>query len=167
MKSRLKRWFFKTAFNLWPSYRGTGGRVEYIAPDYREIRTRLRLSWRTRNYVGTLFGGSLFAMADPFYMIILMHNLGKDYVVWDKSSNIRFKRPGTGTVRATFRVEEEQLRQMTDEVNTLGERDYVFTVALVNKEGKVVAEIDKTLYVARKDFYKEKRNNRQPRAVAA
>ena len=167
MKDKLIRWFYKTAFNLWPSYRGSGARVEYIAPDYKEIGTRIRLGWRTRNYVGTLFGGSMFAMADPMYMIILMKNLGDDYVVWDKSATIKFKRPGTGTVRAVFRIEEAELQKIRAEVDEAQERDYVFTTELVNKEGKVVAEVEKLLYIARKAHYKLKRKQRTNQAIAA
>lgn len=82
-KTRLNRW----GFNFFPAYRGTGGRVEYIAGDWREIRIRLPLNWRTRNYVGTIFGGSLYGAVDPLYMIMLIRNLGDEYVVWDDERN--------------------------------------------------------------------------------
>ena len=96
-------------FNLFPAYRGTGGRLVYIADDWSEVRIRLRLTWRTRNYVGTLFGGSLYGAVDPLYMVMLMHRLGPEYVVWDKSASIRFRRPGRGTLYATFRIDDDEL----------------------------------------------------------
>ena len=97
---------FRWAFNFWPCYRGTGARVTYIASDWREARIRLPLSLWTRNYVGTIFGGSLYASVDPFFMIMLINILGPDYVVWDKAASIRFKRPGRSTLVATFRLDE-------------------------------------------------------------
>ena len=92
LSSRLLRW----KFNLFPAYRGTGARIDYIADDFREIRVRLRLSWRTRNAVGTIFGGSMYGAVDPVYMIMLMRLLGREFVVWDKSAEIRFLKPGAG-----------------------------------------------------------------------
>ena len=88
-ESRSSRWL-RWRFNLFPAYRGVGARVEYIASDFREVRVRLPLSWRTRNYVGTIFGGSLYGAVDPIYMIMLIHLLGREYIVWDKSASIRF-----------------------------------------------------------------------------
>ena len=89
-QTRFARW----AFNWFPAYRGTGAPVTYIAADWREVRIRLPLNWRTRNYVGTIFGGSLYGAVDPIYMIMLIKALGPDYIVWDKAATIRFLRPG-------------------------------------------------------------------------
>src|SRR5436853_1768517 len=104
-RSRRLRWWF----NLFPAYRGTGGRVSYIAADFREVRVRLPLSWRTRNAVGTIFGGSMYGAVDPIYMIMLMSILGRDYVVWDKAATIRFRKPGKTTLHATFTVDGAEL----------------------------------------------------------
>ena len=90
------------AFNLFPAFRGTGGRVRLVSADFREIAVELPLNWRTRNYVGTIFGGSLYAAVDPFYMIMLIQILGPDYVVWDKAASIRFRKPGRSTLYARF-----------------------------------------------------------------
>ena len=87
--TRRARWMF----NFFPAYRGTGARVEYIASDWMEVRVRVPLSWRTRNYVGTIFGGSLYGAIDPFYMLMLIKLLGPDFIVWDKAATIRFRRP--------------------------------------------------------------------------
>ncbi|MGZ5474020.1 MAG: DUF4442 domain-containing protein, partial [Thermoanaerobaculia bacterium] len=100
-ESRLLRW----KFNLFPAYRGSGARVTYIAADFRELKVRLPLTWRSRNAVGTIFGGSMYAAVDPMYMILLMHCLGRDYIVWDKAATIRFRKPGRTTIFATFRLD--------------------------------------------------------------
>ena len=105
MNARLLRWIF----NIFPAYRGTGARVTYIADDFSEVRVKLPLSWRTRNYVGTIFGGSLYASVDPMYMIMLIKLLGSGYVVWDKAATIRFKKPGRTTLHATFTVDDAEL----------------------------------------------------------
>ena len=104
LASRKMRW----GFNLFPAFRGTGARVTYIAEDFREARVRLPLNWRTRNYVGTIFGGSLYSAVDPMYMILLIKVLGPSYTVWDKAATIRFVKPGRGTLYAGFRIEEAE-----------------------------------------------------------
>ncbi|MCS7058702.1 MAG: DUF4442 domain-containing protein [Meiothermus sp.] len=142
-RSRLWRW----GFNLFPAYWGTGGRVVYIAPDWREVHVALPLNWRTRNYVGTLFGGSMYGAIDPVYMLMLIHNLGPDYVVWDKAATIRFRRPGRTTLYARFILTEEELqtiRRLACEQSSL---DRVYPVELVDRLGVVYASFEKTLYV--------------------
>src|SRR5689334_16335515 len=104
-RTRLLRW----KFNFFPAYRGTGARITYIASDFSEVRIRLPLSWRSRNYVGTIFGGSLYGAVDPIFMIMLIQLLGPDYVVWDKAAAIRFLKPGRTTLYATFKIDEEEL----------------------------------------------------------
>ena len=91
-------------FNLWPPFRAAGIRVREIAPDFRSATVELRMKLLNRNYVGTHFGGSLFAMTDPFFMILMMKNLGPDYVVWDKEGTVRFLKPARGTVTAHFKL---------------------------------------------------------------
>lgn len=146
-KTRLNRW----GFNFFPAYRGTGGRVEYIADDWREVRVKLSLNWRTRNYVGTIFGGSMYGAVDPLYMIMLIRNLGPDYVVWDKAAAIRFKRPGRETLRAVFTVTEAEIAAIKTELATRKSLDRVYTIELKNDAGKIHAIIEKTLYIARKN----------------
>ena len=144
LRTRLMRW----GFNLWPCYRGTGARVAFIAADWREVRIRLPLSWRTRNVVGTIFGGSLYASVDPFYMIMLMKNLGPDYVVWDKAATMRFRRPGRGTLTATFRLDAAELTEIRDLLTALPKVDRTYTVDLVDREGTVHAAVEKIVHIA-------------------
>ena len=88
--------------NLWPPFLGAGISVERIAPDFSSARIRMTLRWYNRNYVGTHYGGSLFSMTDAFFAILAIHQLGKEYVVWDKYSSIEYLAPGKGVVTADF-----------------------------------------------------------------
>lgn len=144
--TRLLRW----KFNFFPAYRGTGGRVTYIADDFREVRVKLPLNWRTRNYVGTIFGGSLYGSVDPMLMIMLIRCLGPGYVVWDKAATIRFRRPGKSTLYATFRLEDAELDAIRAATANGDPVDRVYDVELVDAEGVVHASVEKTIYVRRK-----------------
>ena len=145
-RSRLFRW----GFNFFPAYRGTGGRVVYMAGDYREVRIKIPLSWRTRNYVGTIYGGSMYGAVDPIYMLMLIKTLGPGYIVWDKAAKIRFRKPGKDTLYTRFYISDEEL----DEIKHLAESqksvDRIYNIELKDKNGVVHAEIEKTLYIAKK-----------------
>jgi acyl-coenzyme A thioesterase PaaI-like protein len=147
MRTRLERW----AFNVFPAYWSTGARVTYIADDHREIRIRLPLTWRTRNYVGTIFGGSIYAAIDPVYMIMLMKNLGRDYTVWDKAASVRFRKPGRSTLYARFALTAEELDAIRREVASSGRVDRVYRVEVTDKAGVVHAEVEKTIHIRRRD----------------
>jgi acyl-coenzyme A thioesterase PaaI-like protein len=149
LATRLLRWKFRA----FPCYRGTGARVTYIASDFREIRLRLPLSWRTYNYVGTIFGGSMFAAADPIYMIMLIRILGEGYTVWDKSGAIRFLKPGRSTLYGTFVVDEAVTNEIVASLEDQRSIDRVFRVELVDADGEPHAEIEKTIFI-RNDRWK-------------
>jgi hypothetical protein len=142
-RTRLARW----GLNLFPAYRGTGGRLTYIAGDWSEVRVRLPLNWRTRNYVGTIFGGSIYGAVDPVYMVMLIKLLGPEYVVWDKAATIRFRRPGRETLFAVFRVAPEDLAQIRQAVRDTGKTEREFAVDLVNAAGVVHASCQKVLSI--------------------
>lgn len=143
------RWF-RLLFNVYPPFLGAGIRVAEIARDWRRVRVRMPLRWFNRNYVGTHFGGSLYAMTDPFLMIMAIQNLGPDFVVWDKAATIEFVAPGRGTVTAEFRLDEADLERMRQE--TTGGRKYLpwFDVEVRGEDGTLVARVRKQLYVRRK-----------------
>ena len=147
LRTRLTRIAYTYFF---PAYRGTGGRLEYIADDFREIRIRLPLNWRTRNYVGTIFGGSIYGAVDPIYMVMLIRLLGRDYVVWDKAATIRFRRPGKTTLFAKFVIAPEELDAIKAELNGRRSLERVYRVDLVDKAGQVHAEVEKTIYIAQR-----------------
>jgi acyl-coenzyme A thioesterase PaaI-like protein len=147
---RWKRLFFR-AMSLYPPYLGAGVRVARISEDLLTFEVRTSLHFWNRNYVGTQFGGSLYAMCDPFFMLILMEALGPGYVVWDKSAAIRFRRPGRGPVRATFHVPAEKVEEIRRAADGSPKVEPVFRVEVVDGEGEVVAEVEKTLHVRRRE----------------
>jgi acyl-coenzyme A thioesterase PaaI-like protein len=148
--TRLARRLRLRLINLYPPYLGAGIRVTEIAPDFRSVRVRMRLGFFNRNYVGTHFGGSLYSMCDPFFMLMVLENLGDDYIVWDKEARIRFVRPGRGTVQAHFRVSGEELEALRAAVDRDGTAEQVFSVDVTDEPGRIVARVDKRVYVRRK-----------------
>jgi acyl-coenzyme A thioesterase PaaI-like protein len=145
----------RLAMNLWPPFIGAGIHVLHIAEDFREVKVRMRLRWYNRNYVGTHFGGSLYAMTDPFFMLMLMHNLGRGHVVWDKSSRIHYRAPGRGTVYADFRLGEAQIDAVRAETADGERHEPIFAVDVTDAGGNVVATVEKTLYVRRAQAKRE------------
>jgi acyl-coenzyme A thioesterase PaaI-like protein len=146
-KTRLTRW----RLNFFPAYRGTGARITYIADDWHEVRIKLPLNWRTRNYVGTIFGGSMYAAIDPIYMVMLIQILGPAYVVWDKGATIQFKRPGRSTLHACFRLGGPEIDAIQADLTTRSaiERDY--RVDLLDADGVIHATVTQTLHIRRKE----------------
>lgn len=150
MKERLSPRSFRWMMNLWPCYRGTGGRVTFIAPDWKEVRVKLPLNLRTRNYVGSIFGGSLYAAVDPFYMLMLIQLLGPGYIVWDKAASIRFLKPGRSSLYATFRIEDAELDEIRHLLKTEAKIDRAYLVNLVDQAGTVYATVEKIVQVRTK-----------------
>lgn len=157
MSQKLKQGFMRNVklgagslrllMNLWPPFIGAGIHVERITPDYTEARVRMRMGLLNRNYMGTHFGGSLYAMTDPFFALLIMHQLGRRYVVWDKSSAIDYQLPGRGTVYATFRITPEQIEDIRHATASGDKYEPSFSVDVLNRQGEVVARVDKTIYV--------------------
>lgn len=146
-RTRLLRW----GFNFFPAYRRTGGRITYIARDLREIRVRLPLNRGTRNYVGTLFGGSMFGAVDPIYMVMLIRLLGPEYTVWDKQACIRFLKPGRSTLHARFALDDAELDAIRAAVAQGGRTDREYRVELTDDAGVIHATVDKTVHVRRRE----------------
>jgi acyl-coenzyme A thioesterase PaaI-like protein len=136
--------------SLYPPYLGAGVRVK-ASPDLRTFEVRMRLRRWNRNYVGTQFGGSLYTMCDPFFMLILVEALGREYVVWDKAATIRFRRPGRGAVHATFHIPLVEIEEIRAGVDARGKIEPTFHVAVLDDDGEVVAEVEKLLYVRARD----------------
>ena len=145
--TRLTRW----GFNLHPTYWSTGARITYIAHDWTEIHVRVPLSWRTRNYVGTIFGGAMYSAVDPIYMIMLIKLLGPAYAVWDKAAAIRFRRPGRSALTARFTIEPGMVVALREELSRVAKVERLFTVELVSADGTVHAVVEKTLHVSRRE----------------
>lgn len=139
-----------TLFKLmkyWPPYLGAGVSVDYISPELDQIDVSMKMRFWNKNYVKTHFGGSLYSMTDPFYMLMLMERLGRDYIVWDKAATINFKKPGKGKVYAKFHLSEEQVNQIKFDVAEKKKVYPVFEVEVKDERGDVVCLVTKTLYV--------------------
>lgn len=147
----MKASALRRGMNLWPPLLCAGIRIRQISDDFRSVDVELRERFYNKNYVGCHFGGSLFAMTDPFWMMMVMRNLDRSYTVWDKSATIDFLRPGRGTVSAHFRLTDEALEDIR--ANTEGEgAKYLktFSVDIVNSDAEAVARVTKTLHIRRK-----------------
>ena len=147
---RIVKRHLRWLINLWPPFLGAGIRVTRLQPDWKAIDVEMNLRFWNRNYVGTHFGGSLYAMTDPFYMLMLIENLGRDYIVWDKSANIRFRKPGKGKVFAAFRLSDEQIEEVRRELQTREKIEPTFSVEVKDEAGTVIAEVQKILHVQKK-----------------
>jgi acyl-coenzyme A thioesterase PaaI-like protein len=148
MKWTPKR--LKAVLNLYPPYLGAGIRVTHVSDDWREIHVAMKLRWYNRNMVGTHFGGSLYAMAEPHLMLMLLQLLGQGYVVWDKWAAIEFIKPGRGTMRSVVRITDEELKAI--KANTADGSRYLpeFNLEVVDENEQIVATIKKTVYVRKK-----------------
>ena len=167
LRANAWRW----GFNLFPAFWGTGARVDYISSDLREVLVRIPHGWSTRNYVGTTFGGSMYAAVDPFYAIMLMQNLGPGYIVWDKAAAIRYRRPGLTALYARFTLGEGELRGIREELaaggrDGRGSVDRVYSVDLTDASGEIHATVEKTLYIRRKGVESKATVREQSQEVA-
>lgn len=137
-------------FNHWPCYRGSGGRITYMADDYKHIRVKIPLNRNTRNIMGTIYGGSMYSAIDPFYMDMLMKLLGNDYIVWDKAASIRFMKPGRKNLFAEFYMTDREIDTIKEELMDKKSIDRHYKVELKDKEGKVYAIVEKTVFVRKR-----------------
>lgn len=144
----LKRYLW--LLHLYPPYWFTGIRIKGWVERYTAIKVTMRLRLHNRNFFGTHFGGSLYAMCDPFFVFIAAANFGDNYVIWDQAATIRFRRPGRGVVTAIFRISKEQLEQMKQEVDMKGRKSFTLDAIVRDQQGEIVAELDKTIYIRRK-----------------
>jgi acyl-coenzyme A thioesterase PaaI-like protein len=143
--SRLRRYM-----SFWPPFLFSGIRVAQLSDDFSHARVELRQRWYNRNYVGTHFGGSLFAMTDPFWMIMVMRRLGPGYLVWDQAAEIRFEKPGRGTVVADFRLGDAVVEQLRAAAEGGSKVLHWFEMDVTDAAGDVVARVRKQVYVRRK-----------------
>lgn len=149
---------FKVGFNLSPMYRRSTARIIYVADDLKNVTVKIPLSYKNKNYVGSIFGGSLFAAVDPIPMIQLMYLLEEKYIVWDKSAQIRFKRPAREHVYATFEFTKEEIEEIIQKVEANKEIEHPKITYITNKIGDIIyCEVTKMIYIADKEFYKNKR----------
>jgi len=152
---------FKWGFNVSPMYRHTKAKILHVSENLQEVAIKIPLAFGNRNFVGSIFGGSLFSATDPIFMIQLMWILGKEYVVWDKAASINYKKPAYENAYCNFNLSDELLASIKKDVSEKGEVNLVLNVDICSKEGVVFCKLDKTLYIATKAHYKEKMAQRK------
>ena len=152
MKNNMKKMkLLAKLVNFWPPYLGAGIKVKMFNDDLTYLEVQLKLRWWNKNYMKTHFGGSLYAMTDPFFMLMLIAHLGKHYLVWDKAANIAFKKPAKGIVTAKFYLPLERIQEIRDQADNHPKVEPSFLVQIIDEQGDVVTEVEKLLYVKRKD----------------
>lgn len=167
-KSRQKPGFIKSRllyfWNFWPPFIGAGISIQKVEGGWgdgiRAMEVRLRLWPWNSNYVGTQFGGSLFAMTDPFLMVMLMRRLGRDFVVWDKAASIRYVRPGRSDCFVRFEVSEELVADLRERAAREGKFDWTTRVEVRDVEGQIVAEVEKVIYISKRSLYEARSSSR-------
>lgn len=147
--STLRQRLLERFVNFYPPFLGAGIRSRAI--DERTICVVMKLNFLNRNLVGVHFGGSLYAMCDPWFMLILMRLLGKDYIVWDKAAHIQFLKPGLGKVTATFHIPQARVDEIRQQADSGQKIEPTFTVDVLDAQGQAVARVEKLLYVRRKN----------------
>ncbi len=150
MARKYAPWLLKLRINLWPPFIGSGIRVRYIAADYRRIEVQAPLRWYNRGYFGSHFGGTLYAMADPFFALMVLRNLPEDFVVWDKSAAIEFVAPGRSRMQVTFLLAQEEIDHIIRMTANGDKHLHLFRTDIVDREGLIVAKVEKIVYVRRK-----------------
>jgi acyl-coenzyme A thioesterase PaaI-like protein len=146
----LRQRFLEKAINFYGPFLGAGVKLEDMSKDYRYAKVTMPLRFYNKNYMGTQFGGSLYSMVDPWYMLMLIKNLGKEYIVWDKGATIRFKKPGKGKVFAEFFLTESIIQEIKSHVHVNTKMDYVFKVDIKDDQGKLICEVEKVVYIRKK-----------------
>lgn len=147
----LRQRFLEKAISYYGPFLGAGVKLNEMSKDYRFARVSMPLTFYNKNYMGTQFGGSLYSMVDPWYMLMLIKNLGKDYIVWDKGATIRFKKPGKGKVTAEFVLTPEVLEEIKAYVEVHTKMDYIFKVEVKDDNGVLICEVDKVVYIRKKN----------------
>ena len=146
----------RRGFNFWPCIWCSGGKVQFIASDHREMHISLKLNIRTRNRVGTVYGGSIYSSVDPYYLLMFMQIPGKEYVVWDKAASVKFVRPILDPVKCRFLITDELVEELKQKIRGQGEYTFDLLMKYEDDAGNVHAVFTKTVYAASKDFYKKK-----------
>lgn len=146
----MKKSTFFRLMSLWPPFLGAGIKVKFVSDDFTEVIVESKLHFWNQNYVKTQYGGTLFSMTDPFYMLMLIEALGKDYIVWDKSASIRFKKPGKTKVTAHFHLQPDTLDHIRTTLNSQEKMDIEFKVDIKDDDNEVVAEVTRLVYIRKK-----------------
>lgn len=154
-KGKTPIWLLRFISRFWGPFRGAGIYIDHISDDYRTVKVRLKKRWLNTNYVGTQFGGSMYAMTDPFYMLMIINNIGDNFVVWDKFATIRYKKPGRTDLFANFELSQQEIDDIVTTIKEHNKMDWQKDILVKDTDGDVVAVIVKTIYIADKQYYKD------------
>lgn len=149
MKKKLMQKIIRRV-SLYPPYLGAGIKLKKVNEDFTRFEVQMKMRWYNKNIFGTHFGGSLYAMSDPFFVFIVLNYLGKEYIVWDKSAKINFLKPGKGTVNVIFEIPETKLNDIKNDIDLKGKNTYIFVAEITNSKNETVATVEKEIYVKRK-----------------
>jgi len=143
----------KWALNLYPPFLFTGTYIKKIATDWKSVDVCIRKSLLTRNYVGTTFGGSLYAACDPFYMLMMVKLFGiDDYIIWDKAGEIDYKKPARSKITYRFTITDDDIKNINEELNRRGKSLPEFRADGLDKNGQVCCSVRKVVYIKKKNF---------------
>ena len=137
----------KFMLNHYAPYRGAGIEVEKVNFSGYHIRVKMPLTSKNQNLVGVHFGGSLYSMIDPFYMLLLMHHLGHKYIVWDKAASIQFLSPGRSTVYADIRLNADEIKTIKKLAANHDAVNRVYYLDIFDEQGARIASVEKTIYI--------------------
>lgn len=147
---KIRQKFLDRMINFYGPYVGAGVKLTEMSKDFRHAKVEMPLTIYNKNYMGTQFGGSLYSMTDPWYMLMLIKNLGSEYIVWDKAASINFKKPGRSKVRAEFTLTQELIDRIKAEVEEKMKVNWPFKVEIFDEENVLIAEVEKIVYVRKK-----------------
>ena len=164
-KQSLNSVLKKFLFNIFPAYRRTGARICFISADLKEAHVKLGLKWSTRNYVGSVFGGSIYGALDPIYMVQLINILGNEYTVWDKSATIKFIRPIKQVVYARFLISEDLISDIKEKIEMNKELEIELFAQFIDEKKRTYAKVIQKLYIADRLFYKQKKLDAHERKI--
>jgi hypothetical protein len=159
-KENLNSILKRISLNFFPAYRATGAKIIFISDDWKEVHIKLGLNWITKNYVGTVFGGSIYGALDPIYMVQLINILGKEYIVWDKSANVKFIKPIKNDVFAKFLITDDLLEDIKEKIKNDKKYTINLKVNFQDNDGIIYSEVEKIIYIADKKFYLEQKNKK-------
>ncbi len=152
----------KHGLNWSPMYRRSTGKIIYMSKDSSHSLSRIKISWKNRNYMNSIYGGSIFSAVDPIPMMQLIQLLGKEYVVWDKSAEVFFKRPAREDLYFEIIFTIEEIKAIQETISKENEMTFSKCIALTDKKQETIyCEIEKRIYIADKVFYLKKKEARK------
>lgn len=145
---------FRRLMSIWPPYLFAGIRVDDVNQDFTSVTVSLNQQLLNRGHFGVHFGGSIYAMVDPFYVFMVMHQLGDRYYVWDKACSVEYVKPGLGKVSAIMSITQDHVTQIKKKAKSGKKVEPEFDVVLHDEKNEVVARVHKTLYVRLKPQFR-------------